>query len=258
MTPGMPDTPIRVLVVEDEPVAADAHAAYVGRLDGFVHAGTAGTGQSALRQLSDAAASGTPIDLVLMDMNLPDLHGLDVSRRIRAAGLTTDIIAITAVRELQIVRGAIAAGVVQYLIKPFTYAIFAEKMANYRDFHRQLDAQSAMTSQLGVDRAFSSLRTRTELPRPKGLAEGTLDSVIEFLKAQSCPVSASEVMKQLGMSRVTARRYLEYLANAGTVLRSPRYGTPGRPENEYTWKTAGWPGVEKGYTRRSADATDST
>ena len=233
----MPDAPIRVLVVEDEPLAAEAHAAYVGRLEGFVHVGTAGTGQGALRQLADAAAAGTPIDLVLMDMNLPDLHGLDVSRRIRSAGLTTDIIAITAVRELQAVRGAIAAGVVQYLIKPFTYATFAEKLANYRDFRTQLQSQSAMTSQLGVDRAFASLRTRTEVPRPKGLSEGTLDAVIEFLKAQPGPVSASEVMDRLGMSRVTARRYLEHLADDGTVLRSPRYGTPGRPENEYSWKT---------------------
>jgi len=235
----MPDADIRVLVVEDEPVAADAHAAYVGRLDGFVHAGTARTGHAALRLLAEAAAAGSPIDLVLMDMNLPDLHGLDVSRRIRAAGLTTDIIAITAVRELQIVRGAIAAGAVQSLIKPFTYATFAEKMANYRDFNRQLGSQAAVTSQLGVDLAFASLRTRTEIPRPKGLAEGTLGAVIEFLRGQGGPVSASEVMEQLGISRVTARRYLEYLADAGTVLRSPRYGTPGRPENEYTWKTAG-------------------
>ncbi len=234
----MPE-PIRVLIVEDEPVVADAHAVYIGRLEGFVHAGTAGNGQSALRQLSEAAASGTPIDLVLMDLNLPDLHGLDVSRRIRAAGLTTDIIAITAAREIHVVRGAIAEGVVQYLIKPFTYATFAEKLSNYRNFHRQLAAQSAVTTQSDVDLALASLRTPTEIRRPKGLAEGTLGSVIEFLKAQSGPVSASEVMEQLGVSRVTARRYLEYLADTGTILRSPRYGTPGRPENEYTWKRHG-------------------
>ena len=233
----MSDAPIRVLVVEDEPLAAEAHATYLGRLEGFAHVATAATGQSALRQLADAAAAGSPIDLVLMDMNLPDLHGLDVSRRIRSAGLTTDIIAITAVRELRAVRGAIAAGVVQYLIKPFTYATFAEKLSNYRDFRAQL-SDSAVTSQLGVDRAFASLRTRTELPRPKGLSEGTLDAVIELLRTQIGPVSASEAMARLGMSRVTARRYLEYLANEGTVLRSPRYGTPGRPENEYSWKPA--------------------
>ena len=231
-----PASLIRVLVVDDEPVTADAHAAYIGRLDGFVHAGTAGDGRSALRLLAEAAASGRTIDLVLMDMNLPDLHGLEVSRRIRAAGLATDIVAITAVRELQVVRGAIAAGIVQYLIKPFTYATFAEKMTHYRDFHRHLDAQSVVTNQSEVDLAFASLRTPTGIPRPKGVAEGTLRAVVEVLKARHRPVSAAEVMEQLGTSRVTARRYLEYLADTGTVLRSPRYGTPGRPENEYAWK----------------------
>lgn len=109
---------IRVLVVEDEPIAAAAHAAYVGRLEGFTLAGSAPDGQSALRLMTDFAAAGTPVELVLLDMNLPDLHGLDIARRMRAAGLFADIIAITAVRELTIVRSAVATGVVQYLIKP--------------------------------------------------------------------------------------------------------------------------------------------
>ncbi|MBC7442689.1 MAG: response regulator [Ramlibacter sp.] len=232
----MPERDIRVLVVEDETIAAEAHAAYLGRLTGFVHVGTAGDGHSALRALAAASAEGQPIDLVLMDMTLPDLHGLDVSRRMRAAGLTTDIIAITAVRELQIVRGAVAAGIVQYLIKPFTYATFAQKLAHYRDFRIHLGTRGSVTSQTDVDLAFASLRTPTDLPRPKGLSEGTLGAVIEFLKLQAAPVSSSEVMEQLGISRVTARRYLEHLSDIGALDRQPRYGTPGRPENEYAWK----------------------
>ena len=76
------------------------------------------------------------MELVLLDMNLPDLHGLDIARRMRAAGILADIIAITAVRELAIVRSAVAIGVVQYLIKPFTYATFADKLASYRLFRR--------------------------------------------------------------------------------------------------------------------------
>jgi response regulator of citrate/malate metabolism len=227
---------IRVLVVEDEPIAAEAHTLYLTRLDGFVHAGTVGTGHAALQRISDSAASGDPIDLVLMDMNLPDLHGLDVSRRMRAAGFTTDIIAITAVRELQVVRSAVAAGVVQYLIKPFTYATFAEKLQNYRDFHRRLGVQSDITSQSDVDLAFASLRMPTDIPLPKGLAEQTLAAVVGLLKSSSQPVSAAEVTEHLGIARVTARRYLEYLAESGSALRSPRYGAPGRPENEYSWK----------------------
>ncbi|WP_211881662.1 response regulator [Pseudarthrobacter albicanus] len=231
---------IRVLVVEDEPIAAAAHAAYVGRLDGFVLAGSAADGQSALRLMTESAAAGTPIELVLLDMNLPDLHGLDIARRMRAAGLFADIIAITAVRELSIVRSAVATGVVQYLIKPFTYATFADKLSSYRQFREQLATPEAGSSGAGasqgeVDRAFASLRAPSELPLPKGLAVSTLGSVQEFMRGQSGAVSASEVMAALGMSRVTARRYLEYLADADRVSRTARYGTPGRPENEYRW-----------------------
>ncbi|WP_426225651.1 response regulator [Pseudarthrobacter sp. DSP2-3-2b1] len=231
---------IRVLVVEDEPVASAAHAAYVGRLPGFKLAGTAPDGQSALRLLSEFQASGDPVELVLLDMNLPDLHGLDIARRMRAAGILADIIAITAVRELAIVRSAVAIGVVQYLIKPFTFATFADKLGSYRLFRQQLASPVAGggrtgASQSEVDQAFASLRAPSELPLPKGLSVSTLGSVQDFLKQQADAVSATEVMAALGMSRVTARRYLEYLADAGTVSRMPRYGTPGRPENEYRW-----------------------
>lgn len=232
---------IRVLVVEDEPVASAAHAAYVGRMQGFTLAGTAPDGQSALRLLAELAAAGEPVELVLLDMNLPDLHGLDIARRMRSAGILADIIAITAVREVAIVRSAVAIGVVQYLIKPFTYATFADKLGSYRLFRQQLaspesGAGRAGASQSEVDQAFASLRAPSELPLPKGLSVSTLDSVQEYLKQHAGSVSATQVMAALGMSRVTARRYLEYLADAGTVTRAPRYGTPGRPENEYGWK----------------------
>ena len=231
---------ISVLVVEDEPIAAAAHAAYIGRLDGFVLAGTAADGQSALRLMTELAAAGAPVELVLLDMNLPDLHGLDIARRMRAAGVFADIIAITAVRELNIVRSAVATGVVQYLIKPFTYAAFADKLSSYRQFREQLATPDTGTSGAGasqseVDQAFASLRSPTELPLPKGLSVSTLESVQDFMRRQSGAVSASEVMAGLGMSRVTARRYLEYLADDDRLSRTARYGAPGRPENEYRW-----------------------
>jgi response regulator of citrate/malate metabolism len=231
---------IRVLVVEDEAIAAAAHAAYIGRLPGFELAGSAPDGQSALRLLTELSAAGNPVELVLLDMNLPDLHGLDIARRMRASGILADIIAITAVRELAIVRSAVAIGVVQYLIKPFTFATFADKLESYRQFRQQLAGTNAGTGKAGasqsdVDQAFASLRAPSELPLPKGLSVSTLGSVQDFVKQQREAVSATEVMDALGMSRVTARRYLEYLADAGAVSRTARYGTPGRPENEYRW-----------------------
>lgn len=229
---------IRVLVVDDEPIMAEAHALYLQRLTSFELAGTVHDGQSALRFVAEHPGG---VDVLLLDMNLPDLHGLDVSRRLRAAGYAVDIVAITAVRDLEVVRGAISAGIVQYLIKPFTFASFAEKLGNYRAFREQLadPAQPKQprreVGQHEVDQALARLRTPTAEVPPKGLSPDTLAAVVGLLRDASGPVSAQEVTEALGISRVTARRYLEYLADRGSARRTPRYGTPGRPENEYSW-----------------------
>ena len=228
--------PIRVLVVEDDPIAAEAHALYVQRLDGFELAGSAGTGSEALAILrGQREPAGGVVDLVLLDMNLPDLHGLDIIRRIRGSGSAVDIIAITAVRELGVVRSAISSGIVQYLIKPFTYSAFSEKLGNYRQFRENLHAQASSTTQSEVDNALAALRPASQGSLPKGLSEETLRAVVSFLSSASEPVSAVEAASALELSRVTARRYLEHLADSGSARRMPRYGTRGRPELEYTW-----------------------
>ncbi|QCR18698.1 response regulator [Agrococcus sp. SGAir0287] len=222
---------IRVLVVEDDRGTAEAHAAYVGRCDGFELAGVAHTATAAIRALREAQQGGDRIDLLLLDMNLPDGHGLQVCRELRAAGLVVDVIAVTAVRELDIVREAVAVGVVQYLIKPFGFAVFAERMRQYRAYRDELEGASSLTQQ-EVDRAIAALRTTNAPGLAKGLSAETLESVSALL-GEGGARSATEVAADLGLSRVTARRYLEHLADAGVVERTPRYGTRGRPELEY-------------------------
>jgi len=224
---------IAVLVVEDESVVAEAHAEYVRRTEGFALAGTARTAAEA-KGFLDGPRAG--VDLVLLDMNLPDLHGLDLLRRIRGAGIPADVIAITAVRDLAVVRGAMSAGIVQYLIKPFTYATFAAKMASYREYHANLAGQGSSATQSEVDRALAALRPSVPAALPKGLSPETLRTVSELLKDAPDPMSASEVSAALTMSRITVRRYLEHLTVQRAVVRAPRYGSPGRPELEYAWR----------------------
>ncbi|OUE30082.1 Transcriptional regulatory protein DcuR [Clavibacter michiganensis] len=234
---------IRVLVVDDDVLTAEAHALYVGRLDGFEVAAVAHTGGEALRLVAEAGPEG--IDLVLLDMTLPDLHGLEVCRRLRAAGRATDVVAVTAVRDQAVVRSSVTAGIVQYLIKPFTFAAFAEKMAAYVGYREGLGAGSGSTTQLQVDRALAALRSPASDARlPKGMSAETLDLVRGIARGDQAAardadgaegVSAAEVSGALDVSRVTARRYLEYLADVGQVERVPRYGTPGRPELGYRW-----------------------
>lgn len=219
---------IRVLVVEDEAVAADAHAAYVARVPGFVVVGTARTAADAVRHLRDPGA----VDLVLLDMHLPDRHGLDVVRAMRAAGHPADVLAVTSARDLAVVRAAVSQGIVQYLLKPFAFAALRERLEQYARYRDQLDATEQASSQEEVDRTLAALRAAPVADLPTGVSSATLDAVVGRLRQG--PASAQEVADHLGTSRVTARRYLEHLCDRGAARRSPRYGGTGRPELEYS------------------------
>ncbi|GID27844.1 response regulator [Paractinoplanes brasiliensis] len=223
---------IRVLVVEDEPLLAEAHAAYTGRVEGFEVAAVAHTAQRAM-----ATLRSTPVDLVLLDLNLPDMNGLELTRALRTAGFGTDVLVVTSARDLAMVRSAVSLGVTHYLLKPFTFATFREKLRGYARYREQLLAVEQVAAQHEIDRAFAALRGASPDSLPKGLDQGTLDLVLGVLRAldgSGTPgLSAAEVAARMGASRVTARRYLEHLAETGQVNRSPRYGGPGRPEVEY-------------------------
>ena len=235
--PDRPGAPIRVLVVEDEPLTAEAHAAYVGRVPGFEVAGVAHTGSEVIRLLRDARRPDgrvDGVDLMLLDVNLPDTTGIELCRSLRAAGIEVDVIAVTAVRDAAVVRSAVSLGVVQYLIKPFAFAAFAEKLGAYRDYRARVGS-AVVTDQQEVDASFAALRTSSGGDLPKGLTRETLDRVRAAVREAPAGggVSASELAARLDLSRVTARRYLEHLADSGAVDRANRYGTPGRPEVEY-------------------------
>lgn len=239
----MRDSPIRVLVVEDEPVTAEAHAAYVARVPGFEVAGVAGTGSEAVRVLREARRPGGQVegvDLILLDVNLPDTTGIDLCRSLRAAGIEIDVIAVTAVRDAAVVRSAVSLGIVQYLIKPFAFAAFAEKLGAYREYRSRVGA-AVVTDQQEVDASFAALRASSGGDLPKGLTRETLDRVRSAVRAAPAGsgVSATELAALLDLSRVTARRYLEHLADTGAVERANRYGTPGRPEVEYRRRDRG-------------------
>lgn len=221
---------IRVLVVEDEPVAAEAHRTYVDGMPGFVTVAVAGSGSAALDVLAR-----TRLDLVLLDMNLPDTHGVELCRRIRSARLDVDVLAVTSARELATVREAAAHGVVGYLLKPFTSAALRDRLHAYAEYRRQLRADGVAGGQEDVDRALAGARPRRPPPLPKGMHRQTLESVIAALGPE-VGLSAAETAAALGTSRITARRYLEYLVEAGLATRTPRYGGAGRPETEYRWR----------------------
>ncbi|MFF7052259.1 response regulator [Streptomyces griseorubiginosus] len=217
---------IRVLVVEDDPVAADAHVMYVNRVPGFTAVGKAHTGAEARRLLDRTA-----VDLLLLDLHLPDGHGLQLARQLRAAGHQADVIAVTSARDLTVVREGVSLGVVQYVLKPFTFATLRDRLVRYAEFHA---AAGEASGQDEVDRALATLRAPGPAALPKGLSAPTLERVTLALRDAE-GLTATGLAEVVGISRITARRYLEHLVDAGRAARSPQYGTVGRPELQYRW-----------------------
>lgn len=218
---------INVLIIEDDPIIADAHGKYVERIPGFSVAGIAFSGQDGLR-----LAKSRPVDLILLDFNLPDLHGLEVCRALRAGRAEIDVIAVTSTRDLAAVRSAVSLGMVQYLLKPFTFRALQDKLEQYRLYRAQTTADRQIAGQTEVDRAFASLRGPSRGTLPPGLSDETLELVSRTAQ-QAEVASAAEIAARCAISRVTARRYLEHLADSGLLRRYQRHGGSGRPEIEY-------------------------
>ncbi|WP_313409195.1 response regulator [Aeromicrobium sp.] len=216
---------IRVLVVDDDFMVARIHERFVDRTDGFVVAGTAGTGAEAL-----AAVAELGPDLVLLDVHLPDMDGIEVLRSLRAAGHGVGVIMVTAERDAGVVRAALLGGAQQYLVKPFEYPQLAERL---RAVARSLTALPTQTEpdQSAIDRAFGG-GTVGAAPLPKGLSAETAASVLAALSGAG-EVSAAEAAERVGLSRVSARRYLEHFVQTGRATVRLRYGTAGRPERRY-------------------------
>ncbi|MCU1548554.1 MAG: hypothetical protein JWO29_1505 [Arthrobacter sp.] len=230
---------IRTLIIDDDVAVAGIHHGFLLARGGFDVVGIAHTGQQGL----DLAAEEEP-ELVLLDIHLPDMSGLDVLQGLRnRPDNAVDVLIITASRELDTVRSAMAGGVLHYLVKPFKFQALNERLDEYLALRQELASGSSAgpLDQERIDRLVAPSRRSAAAgataPRlPKGLSRPTLDAVIEALSSSPDDVSAAGMAGLLGLSRVSARRYLEYLVVHGLARLTPRYGAAGRPENRYQWK----------------------
>ncbi|MEU1078870.1 response regulator [Streptomyces sp. NPDC005908] len=230
---GAADT-IAVLVVDDDFRVARVHRAYVERVDGFRVVGVAGSGEQAV-----AAVDELRPGLVLLDLYLPDVFGLDVIPRLRAAGHDCDVMVISAAREAEAVRGAVRHGVVDYLLKPFDFADLRGRLERYA-VQRGRMRDTVVRGQADVDRVLAGTATMPVSPvPPKGMSAETAGLIERTLREADGSLSASECAELTGVSRVSARRYLEYFHSVGVAEVSLRYGATGRPERRYRWVVPG-------------------
>lgn len=219
---------IGVLVVDDDFMVARIHERFVERTDGFEVVGSARTGADALA----LAAELTP-DLVLLDVHLPDMSGLEVLDRLRGSGSRAAVVMVTAERGADAVRTALHGGAMQYLVKPFEYADLADRLHQVATALGRLGPGEA--DQQTIDQAFGTGVTAHARPGsvlPKGLSPESAELVLAAL-GEAGELSAAETGERVGLSRVSARRYLEHFVGAGRAEVRLRYGSAGRPERRY-------------------------
>lgn len=217
----MATTDLTVLVVDDDFRVANLHAGIVAAIPGFHVAGTANTVAAAHERLAI-----DPIDLALVDVYLPDGSGLDLVRELRC-----DTMVLTAATESATVRAALTAGALGYLVKPFPPTLLATRLTGYARY-RGLLATDEIDNPT-VEAALHALRPTTPPGTQPTAASPTKDLVLHTILDAGHALSAAEIATAIGISRATAQRYLADLAGAGTVQMRLRYGTTGRPEQEY-------------------------
>ena len=230
---------IGVLIVDDDFMVAKVHAGFVSALEGFEVVGTASSGAQALAEIDRLHP-----DLVLLDVYLPDMTGLEVLRRLRAGESPVDVIVISAARDVDSIRSALHGGVLHYLVKPFDRRAFETRLRDYAALRGELE-ELGEAAQPDVDRMFGMSRGGAQpvAQTPKGIAPETLELVRRTLEEVGPDgLSASECSERTGLARVSARRYLEQLVAQQEADVRQRYGTAGRPERRFTPRSPRRPG----------------
>ncbi|MDR3590560.1 MAG: response regulator [Negativicutes bacterium] len=216
---------IKVLIVEDDPMVAELSRRYIEKCDGFTVEAIAGDAAKALQHLRE-----TRTDLVLADIFMPGASGLKLLADIRSVGLGVDVIMVTAARDATSINQALRLGAVDYLIKPFDFDRLSLALANYRA-RRETIAGQEQLSQEDIDTKILERHSSGLLP--KGLDRQTLQVVTSAVAARSESFTTEELSKQLGISRVTLRKYIDYLVASGSLTSKLTYGAVGRPVNIY-------------------------
>ncbi|HCA41466.1 MAG TPA: response regulator [Aminobacterium sp.] len=220
---------IDVLVVEDDPMVAEIHQNFINTLEGFRVVAVAGDGAKALELLETL-----PVRLLILDIFLPGLDGLNTLRKIREQQKNVDVIIVSASRDVNTVNEAIQAGAFDYIVKPFVYERLKASLESFRQMETKLRRGPRDVDQADIDSLFQvKSRKNYQSSLPKGLNPEMLKKVERLLRQSNCSLSAVEAAEALCVSRITARRYLEYLVASGKATMKREYQEVGRPINKY-------------------------
>lgn len=224
---------IDVLIVEDDQKIAEIQRIFTEKIDGFVVAGIA----HSLDEAEDMVGVLEP-DLVLLDIFFPDGSGIDLLWKIRSSQKKTDVVLITAAKEVEFFEDALRGGVFDYILKPLVFSRFAQTLEKFKKHRKKLQKMSSI-SQQEVDQLLRQ-SDKTVPPKsnyPKGIDPITLEKITSMIESVgTAGINAEKAGKLVGVSRTTSRRYLEFLVANGVITADLYYGTQGRPERIYRFR----------------------
>lgn len=224
---------IDVLLIEDDPMVQEVNRQFIERVDGFHVIGVAGSGEEGIE-----LAKLLKPELIILDVYMPGASGIETLKLIRQEELNIEVIAITAANDRETIRTMLHHGARDYIIKPFKFERLNQALKEFLLYKGRLSGEGKL-SQEELDQNFSHVQNETNLlltnqEMPKGLNHQTMNQIILYIEKQAKPLSAEEAADGIGIARVTARRYLDYLQKLGKVQLNIQYGGVGRPLNRYS------------------------
>lgn len=221
---------IEVVLIEDDPMVQEVNRMFIEKVDGFAVTGIASTGEQGLEEIKALKP-----DLVLLDIFMPKKNGLDLIRQLRQEQIDIDIIAVTAANDIHTIKTLLRNGVTDYVIKPFTFERLQKALNQYKNVYHQFH-QAGEVSQDTLDEVMAKNKQQRRESLPKGLHTHTLNQIYAHLEQMDAAQSAEKIGIEVGLARVTVRRYLNYLVTIDKVEMELTYGTIGRPIQRYKLK----------------------
>lgn len=222
---------IKVLIAEDDFRIAAIHETYIQKIQGFQVAGKAKSANDMWEALQKEQ-----VDLILLDVYMPDELGTNLLPLLRERYPEVDVIIITAATETMLLRDALHYGVVHYLIKPVTAQKFTQVLTEYKEKKDLINSKDEV-NQTMIDLFFGHMqeepKQKGDRDLPTGINSLTLDKVKTLMASENSGITAEELGEKMGVSRTTARRYVEYLVTTGECRAELAYGIIGRPERRY-------------------------
>lgn len=229
----------RALIIEDDPMVSSINKQYLTANSQLDYIGSFSNGKEALE-----FCEKNPVDLAIVDYYMPMMDGMEFIRSCREKNLNLDFIMITAANQTENISACMQLGAIDYLIKPFTYDRFQTAITRFLDRKKLLHSGNSL-SQEEIDKILS-MNQQPVVPAAnggttgmleKGLQRKTLDLIqVYFQEHPDSYLTNEELAKEIGLSRITVRRYVNYLMDCGKLVSEINYGTGGRPSIRYKYK----------------------